>query len=154
LPLAEVTPAVRERVVAARAYELAKKEGADKLAAWKAAPDSAAMPAPVEVSRVQAQNVPPAMLKAILRAETKALPHFVGVDLGPQGYAVVRINKVTARPEPTEAAAKQDRSQYSQWWSGAEGQAYFAVLKERFKVEMRTPKPASSLPELAAAAMQ
>ena len=154
LPLVEVTPAVRERVVAARAYELAKKEGADKLAAWKAAPDSAAMPAPVEVSRVQAQNVPPAMLKAILRAETKALPHFVGVDLGPQGYAVVRINKVTARPEPTEAAAKQDRSQYSQWWSGAEGQAYFAVLKERFKVEMRAPEPASSLPELAAAAMQ
>ena len=63
-----------------RAYELAKKEGADKLAAWKAAPDNAAMPAPVEFSRDQAQNVPPAMLKAVLRAETKALPHFVGVD--------------------------------------------------------------------------
>jgi peptidyl-prolyl cis-trans isomerase D len=94
------------------------------------------------------------MLKAILRAETKALPHFVGVDLGPQGYAVVRINKVTPRPTPAEAAAKQDRNQYSQWWTGAEGQAYFAVLKERFKVEMRAPKPASSLPELAAAAMQ
>jgi peptidyl-prolyl cis-trans isomerase D len=154
LPLADVAPAVRERVVAARASELAKKEGAEKLAAWKAAPDSASMPASVVVSRDQAQNVPPAMLKAILRAETKTLPSFIGVDLGPQGYAVARINKVTARPAPAEAAAKQDRSQYAQWWNGAEGQAYYAVLKERFKVEMRAPKPTSSLADLAAAALQ
>ena len=154
LPLVDVTPAVRERVVAARASELAKKEGAEKLAAWKAAPDSASMPASVVVSRDQAQNVPPAMLKAILRAETKTLPSFIGVDLGPQGYAVARINKVTARPAPAEAAAKQDRSQYAQWWTGAEGQAYYAVLKERFKVEMRAPKPTSSLADLAAAALQ
>ena len=154
LPLADVAPAVRERVVAARASELAKKEGAEKLAAWKAAPDSASMPASVVVSRDQAQNVPPAMLKAVLRAETKTLPSFIGVDLGPQGYAVARINKVTARPAPAEAAAKQDRSQYAQWWTGAEGQAYYAVLKERFKVEMRAPKPTSSLADLAAAALQ
>ena len=154
LPLADVAPAVRERVVAARASELAKKEGAEKLATWKAAPDSASMPASVVVSRDQAQNVPPAMLKAILRAETKTLPSFIGVDLDPQGYAVARINKVTARPAPAEAAAKQDRSQYAQWWTGAEGQAYYAVLKERFKVEMRAPKPTSSLADLAAAAMQ
>ena len=154
LPLADVAPAVRERVVAARASELAKKEGAEKLATWKAAPDSASMPAAVVVSRDQAQNVPPAMLKAVLRAETKTLPSFIGVDLGPQGYAVARINKVTARPAPAEAAAKQDRSQYAQWWTGAEGQAYYAVLKERFKVEMRAPKPTSSLADLAAAALQ
>jgi peptidyl-prolyl cis-trans isomerase D len=154
LPLADVAPAVRERVVAARASELAKKEGAEKLATWKAAPDSASMPASVVVSRDQAQNVPPAMLKAVLRAETKTLPSFIGVDLGPQGYAVARINKVTARPAPAEAAAKQDRSQYAQWWTGAEGQAYYAVLKERFKVEMRAPKPTSSLADLAAAALQ
>ena len=154
LPLADVAPAVRERLVAARASELAKKEGAEKLAAWKAAPDSASMPASVVVSRDQAQNVPPAMLKAVLRAETKTLPSFIGVDLGPQGYAVARINKVTARPAPAEAAAKQDRSQYAQWWTGAEGQAYYAVLKERFKVEMRAPKPTSSLADLAAAALQ
>ena len=154
LPLVDVAPAVRERVVAARASELAKKEGAEKLAAWKAVPDSALMPASVVVSRDQAQNVPPAMLKAILRAETKTLPSFIGVDLGPQGYAVARINKVTARPAPAEAAAKQDRSQYAQWWTGAEGQAYYAVLKERFKVEMRAPKPTSSLADLAAAALQ
>jgi peptidyl-prolyl cis-trans isomerase D len=154
LPLADVAPAVRERLVAARASELAKKEGAEKLAAWKAAPDSASMPASVVVSRDQAQNVPPAMLKAILRAETKTLPSFIGVDLGPQGYAVARINKVTARPAPAEAAAKQDRSQYAQWWTGAEGQAYYSVLKERFKVEVRAPKPTSSLADLAAAALQ
>jgi peptidyl-prolyl cis-trans isomerase D len=94
------------------------------------------------------------MLKAILRAETKILPNFIGVDLGPQGYAVVRINKITARSVPAEAAAKQDRGQYGQWWTSAEGLAYYAVLKERFKVEMRAPKPVSTPSELATAALQ
>ena len=37
LPFSEVQDAVREKVIAAKANELAKKEGADKLAAWKAA---------------------------------------------------------------------------------------------------------------------
>ena len=144
LPLADVKSLVRDRVVASRAAELAKKDGADKLAAWKAGPDAAVMPAVVTVSRDQAQNIPPAVLKAALRADTTVLPQFLGIDLGASGYAVLRVNKATARPAPLEAAAKQDRGQYTQWWTAAEGQAYYALLKDRFKVEMRAPKPAGS----------
>ncbi len=144
LPLADVKSLVRDRVVASRAAELAKKDGADKLAAWKAGPDAAVMPAAITVSRDQAQNIPPAVLKAALRADATALPQFLGIDLGASGYAVLRVNKATARPAPLEAAAKQDRGQYTQWWTAAEGQAYYALLKDRFKVEMRAPKPAAS----------
>ena len=43
LPLAEVKDKVRQGLVAQRAAELAKKEGAEKLAAWKANPASAAL---------------------------------------------------------------------------------------------------------------
>ena len=50
--------AVRERLVAARAAELAKKEGMEKLAAWKANPASASLPAAVSVSRQQTQKQP------------------------------------------------------------------------------------------------
>lgn len=141
LSFADVRSVVRDRVVAARAAELAKKEGMGKLVAWKAAPDSAAMPAAAIVSRDQSQSIPPQVLTAALRADTTALPVFVGVDLGAQGYAVVRVNKIVPRPAPAEAAATQDRAQYAQWWTGAENQAYYGLLKERFKVEIMAAHP-------------
>ena len=141
LPFAEVRGVVRERVVAARAAELANKAGVEKLAAWKAAPASAVMPAAVLVSRDQSQNVAPQILTAVLRADSSALPTFVGVNLGAQGYAVVKINKVVPRPTPAQEALKQDQNQYAQWWTGAEDQAYYALLKERFKVEIMAARP-------------
>jgi peptidyl-prolyl cis-trans isomerase D len=132
---------VRERVVAARATELAIKEGMEKLAAWKADPASALMPAATIVSRDQSQKIPPQVLSAALRADTTALPVFVGVDLGSQGYAVVKVNKVLPRVAPDPATAKQERSQYAQGWSSAENQAYYNYLKESFKVAILAPHP-------------
>ncbi len=150
LPFAEVRAVVRERVVSARATELAKKEGQAKLAAWKAAPASAQLPVPVLVSRDQAQGVNPAVVSAALRADSSKLPGMIGVDLGTQGYAVVRIDKIVARAAPSAQAAKQDRDQYAQWWTRAEAQAYYGVLKERFRVEFLAPRPARGSTELAA----
>ncbi|MFZ3083798.1 SurA N-terminal domain-containing protein [Rhodoferax ferrireducens] len=148
LPFADVSRVVHERVVADKAAELAKKEGLEKLLAWKASPAAAVMPAPIVVSRDQAQNVPPQVLTAALRADAAALPAFVGVDLGAKGYSVVRVNKIVPRQAPAEAAAKQDRAQYAQWWSGAETQAYSDLLKERFKAQILTSRPALTATEL------
>jgi peptidyl-prolyl cis-trans isomerase D len=133
---------VRERVIAARAADLAKKEGQDKLAAWKAAPASATLPAAVVLSRDQAQNVPQPLLLAALRANTSTLPAWVGVDLGAQGYAVVKVNSIVPRPAPEAAVAKRDREQYAKWWTNAENQAYYELLKERFKAQILAPSPA------------
>ncbi|WP_296442880.1 SurA N-terminal domain-containing protein [Rhodoferax sp. UBA5149] len=141
MPFADVRNVVRERVVAARAAELAKKEGMEKLAAWKAAPASAAMPTAVVLSRDQSPNIPPQVLAAALRADASALPVFAGLDLGAQGYAVVRVNKIVPRPAAIEAVAKQERAQYAQWWTGAENQAYYGLLKERFKAEIMATRP-------------
>ena len=153
LPFAEVRASVRDRVVAARAAELASQEGATKLAAWKAAPASAQLPSAVVMSRDQAQGAAPQIVNAVLRADLSTLPAFVGISLGAQGYAVARINKIVERPATAELALKQDRAQYAKWWSTAEGQAYYGLLKERFQVEFMTPrpKPAGSDATLAAA---
>ncbi|MDP2367879.1 SurA N-terminal domain-containing protein [Rhodoferax sp.] len=142
LAFADVRANVRERVVAARANELAKKDGADKLVAWKANPAAASLPAAVVVSRDRPQNLPQPVLTAALRADSSVLPAFVGIDLGEQGYAVVKVNKLVPRDAPTADTAKQDRAQYTQWWTAAEGQAYYALLKDRFKVQMKVPRPA------------
>ena len=141
LPFGEVRAAVRENIIATRAADLAKKEGADKLAAWKAAPAAAAMPSAVVVSRDQTQNIPPQVVSAALRADASSLPVFVGVDLGARGYAVVKVNKILPRMAPTDVISKQEQAQYAKWWTSAESQAYYELLKERFKVQLLVTRP-------------
>lgn len=139
-PLSEVRANVRDRLVASRSAELAKKEGAEKLAAWKtSAPGN--LPAAVVVSREAGQPIQGPVLDAALHADTSTLPTWAGVDLGPQGYAVVRVNKVLPRTAPAPAAAVQERQQYAQWVAGAESQAYYQMLKDRLKVQIKVPRP-------------
>jgi peptidyl-prolyl cis-trans isomerase D len=141
LPLAEVKDRVRERLVASQAAELAKKEGEAKLKAWQTAPASASgLSENITVARDQAQRLPAPLIDASLRADASKLPVFVGVDLGAQGYAVVRINKVLER-EPKGGSGLQDRQQVNNWWANAEGMAYYEALKQRFKTEILVRKP-------------
>ena len=141
LPLAEVKDSVRQRWLAQHGAEEARKEGVARLAAWKEAPAQATLAAPILVSREQAKQVPAPLVDAALRVNTSALPAFAGVDLGAQGYAIVKVNKVVSRDPPVEAIAKQQRNQYSEQWTSAETLAYYNSLKERFKAEIRVAKP-------------
>jgi peptidyl-prolyl cis-trans isomerase D len=149
LPLAEVQEDVRKRVVAAKAAELARKDGADKLAAWKANPATANLPQTAVVSREDPAKLPAEVVEAALRADTSALPVLAGVDLGQQGYAVVKVVKQVQRPAPDAAQAKQEAMQYGRWWSSAEALAYYDLLKERFKAQILVPKPARDATETA-----
>jgi peptidyl-prolyl cis-trans isomerase D len=144
LPLSDVRTAVRERLVNSRSSELAKKDGASKLQAWAAQPDAAKLATAVVVSRdQQSPAVAPAVMDQIMHADTGKLPAWVGVDLGSQGYAVARINKVLERSPPEGERSKQERAQYAQWVANAENQAYYAVLKNRYKVQISVAKPAN-----------
>jgi peptidyl-prolyl cis-trans isomerase D len=141
-PLTEVQASVKTRLLFSQASAMAKKEGEDKLAAWKAsAPDN--LPAPVVVTREGAQTVPAPLLDAVLQADTSTLPVWLGADLGTQGYAVVRINKVMPRNPSPKEVAEQERKQYAQWVAGAENQAYYKLLGQRYKAQFKVPKPAS-----------
>lgn len=142
LPLAEVKDRVRAQLVAQRGAELARKEGADKLAAWKANPATASLPSPVVVSRDDAQKLPPNVVEAALRVDASALPAWTGVDLGAQGYVVVKVNKILPRVQPPEEVARMERQQIAQAIAAAESQAYYNLLKERLKTQLKVPKPA------------
>ena len=141
-PLAEVKDIVRQRWLAQRGAEEARKDGIAKLAAWKATPANAVLPETLAVSRDQPQKQPQQLVDAALRADAATLPALTGIDLGAQGYAIVNVLKVLPREASLEAAAKQERNQYTQWWTSAESLAYYSVLKERFKAEIKVAKPA------------
>ncbi|MDP2000385.1 MAG: SurA N-terminal domain-containing protein [Rhodoferax sp.] len=144
-PFEAVREAIRNRVMSENAALLAKKEGREKLALWKASPDTAVLPAAIVLSRDQPLNTAASVLNAVLRADASVLPALIGVDLGPQGYALARVNKVISRAAPTEAIANQGRVQYGQWWASAENQAYYDSLKDRFKVKMMVSRPVPNL---------
>jgi peptidyl-prolyl cis-trans isomerase D len=143
-PLAEVRANVREMLIASRANAMAKSDGIEKLQALKAKPDAAGFQPAVVLSRDQTQSTSAAVLDAAMRADAAALPVFVGVDLGNEGYAVVRINKVLDRIAPTPAVAKQEAAQYAQWLANAESLAYYDFLKAQFKVQIKVAKPTRS----------
>ena len=140
-PLAEVKDAVRQRWMAERGAEEARKDGMAKLASWKAAPATAQLPVAVLVSRIQTQQLPTAVVNAALYADSSALPILTGVDLGTQGYAIVKVTKVIPRDAPLEAAAEQEQAQYGKLWTSVESLAYYNGLKERFKAKILVPKP-------------
>ena len=150
-PLAEVTGSVRQLWLAKRGAEEARKDGTAKLAAWKASPASAVLQEPVVISRVQTHQLTPKVVEAALKMDASSLPVFSGVDLGAQGFTLVKLVKVLPRDPVPEAGAKQERRQYAQWWTSAESLAYYNTLKERFKTEIKVTKPVRALADPAAA---
>ena len=137
LPLADVKEQVRARVVSAQAAALAQSEGKARLAALQQAPQTDIGIEPRRISRLQIQELGKATTLAVLSVNPKKLPAFVGIDLGPDGYVVAKVQKVIGR-DPVVADVAQARSQYEQAWADAETQAYFGALKVRLKVQVDT----------------
>lgn len=142
LPLAEVKAQVKGRLQLARGADLARQDGQAKLKAWQADASGATFDKAVVVSRDKPQNLPATALDAAMRVDSDKLPGLTGVDLGTQGYAIIKVNKIQARDDVTTEVQQGQRNQYGQIWSSAEMAAYYEVLKARFKVKIKSPKPA------------
>ena len=127
--------------MAQKSAELAREEGQAKLKAWKETPASAALGAALVIGRDQPQNLPRDVIDAALHASVDGLPAWTGVDLGNLGYAVVKVNAVVERPAQDAQIVAAQKQQLAQWWAGAEGAAYYEMLKARFKVQMKVDRP-------------
>ena len=135
-PLEEVKDVVTARVVAAEAEKLAKKAGETKLAALIANPvDATEFSEAKVVSRLQPPSLPKPAFEAVMKADTRKLPAFVGVEVPGQGYTVFRINKVqqaAADPGRTAEINKQVQAV-----AGSEDLfTYIELLKQKGKVKV------------------
>lgn len=135
-PFEQIQAQVRERWVAAEALKMARKDAEQKLAAWKQSPEKAELPAAVQMSRRTMFAQPPAVLDAVLRTPVPAQgPAWVLVDLGAEGTALVKINKVLPlQLSPQEVA--ESENQFGAYWARAEADAYYQSLKRKYKVEL------------------
>jgi peptidyl-prolyl cis-trans isomerase D len=150
--LAEVREQVKAGVLQAKAAQAARDEGAAKLALWKTQPAAAgALPAAVTLSRVKTQNLPRAVVEAVLKAKADALPAWVSVDLGDEGYAVVVIEKVLPADLAEAGSLDKAREQVAQLWAQAESEAYYTALRTRYKAVVLDSAKAKATEESAAA---
>ncbi len=135
-PLASIKAAVKAKYVAEQAAELARKDGAAKLADLQKSKSTAGFGAEQKVSRTDAQGLSPLALSAIFKADDTKLPAYVGVDLGNEGYAIYRVNAAVppAPIDPARLAAAQ--RQLAQIDAQAELDAYVASLRKRSKVKL------------------
>ena len=140
-PYADVKDAVRIQYLLVQAQALAQAEGQARLNEWKAQPAQAQLGNALVVSRDQAQGQPQALVDAALRADPAAMPVLVGVDLGTQGFALMRVNKLVPREEPNAQQQAQSREQFARLLGNAEASAYLSHLKSQFKVEIKVKKP-------------
>jgi peptidyl-prolyl cis-trans isomerase D len=54
------------------------------------------------------------------------------------------VLRIIPREGADAQQAAQQRQQLQQWWTTAEGFAYYEMLKERFKVQIKPTRPQSS----------
>ncbi|WP_175734950.1 SurA N-terminal domain-containing protein [Burkholderia ambifaria] len=139
-----IKDAVRQKVVAEQATELAKKDGAAKLAELQKSKSTDGFTPEQKVSRMQSQGLTPAALSAVYKVDAKTLPAYVGVDLGADGYAIYRVNAVIpgTAVDPQQLAAAQQ--QMAQVEAQSEGEAYLAALRDRSKVKLYGTTPSQS----------
>ncbi|MEO5846030.1 MAG: SurA N-terminal domain-containing protein [Caldimonas sp.] len=149
LAFAEVKERVRQQLAARQAGAFATRLGEERLVKARATPAESFAGEAVVVSRAQPRDLPRPVLDAALKAPVATLPAFVGVPLGDQGYAVVKIIRTAGR-DPVVADPTKAMAQYAQVWAEAEAQAYYAALKARFKVSVSpgatAPRDAASEP--------
>lgn len=142
LPLADVRAQVLEKVRTSQALAAARKDGEARLAAIQKNP-AESLPQTVTVSRSQAQSAPRQVVEAALKADLSKGPAVVGVDLGDQGYAVVKVTKLVPR-EANDPDNERARPFISQALANAESQAYYEALKKRYKVDIKVPVPGAA----------
>lgn len=140
-PLEQVREAVRNKLVDAQASVLARKDGLARLQAFEKAPADptalAGFSSVAKVTRADAQGVPPAAMGPIFKASAAKLPAFVGIDLPDGGgYAIYRINQVTAGAPVDAAHVSAIEQQLAQISAQGEVSAYLAALRQRTKVKI------------------
>ncbi len=147
LPLAEVKEFVKRALTQEKAAELAKAQGEQRLTALKASTGADNLPNAIVISREKTQRQLPKVVDAVLRADPYKLPSVSGVNLGDQGFAVVRVTKILPPEAENKELMVQAQQQFTQLWGTAETQAYIAQLKTKMKAEILVQKPSAAKPK-------
>ncbi|MCL4182105.1 MAG: SurA N-terminal domain-containing protein [Burkholderiaceae bacterium] len=129
-PFDAVKDEVRQLAVEEEARRLAVQAGKARLEALRAGAAPTDLSAPRTVARAAGDDFPAAAVDAVFRAPAGALPAFVGVELGAQGYAIYQVTKVTL---PDDKRIAERRNAYRQQLQQAYAQQALSDYLESVK---------------------
>jgi peptidyl-prolyl cis-trans isomerase D len=142
----QVKTQVQNRVVTEQAIQKAHLQGKAWLEQWPRQAVSA-VPMPfsfvLDRDRAGSADLPVAVLQKVWSVPSDQLPSWQGVDLGPEGFVVLRIDRTLP------AAVNQPphfQAHYAKLWADAQMQAYQNWLKTQYKVQIFVEKPPSNPP--------
>jgi peptidyl-prolyl cis-trans isomerase D len=137
IPFETVKAEVEKRLLREEADKLAKKAGADKLAALsKDGGDKENWGTSKTVSRLNADKLPPVVLNAIFKADTSKLPAYAGVELPGAGYVLFKIVKVEQPEKADDAKRKALVQRLTSAVNADDMNSYTSSLRSRYKVEV------------------
>ncbi|MGP1628841.1 MAG: SurA N-terminal domain-containing protein [Giesbergeria sp.] len=143
LSFEEARERVRSLFLAGKSAELARAAGEAKREEWAKNADAAkgSLTTAMVVSRQNPNDQPATLVEKVMGQDPSKLPSWIGVDLGAEGYVVAQVTRIVEGPPVPENVMAQRRQQYVQWWTNAEGLAYYELLKKRFKAQIKVPRP-------------
>jgi peptidyl-prolyl cis-trans isomerase D len=143
-PFDAVKEQVRQLAVREESHKLAVQAGEARLKALRAGEAAAGLSAPRTVTRAPGPQMPAQAIEAVFGAPSEPLPAFVGTDLGPQGYAIYQVTKVTL---PDAKRVEERRATYRQQLQQVYAQQalsdYLESVKARSKI-VRYPERLAS----------
>ena len=140
-PFAEVQAAISARLSREAAAKLAVKDGEAKLALLRAGkPAEVKFPALLAINRNNPGGLAPDVIEAAMKANTKSLPSYAGIDNPNGGYTLIQIAKVIEPSLTDEAKLKAMRARLEQ--SLALQQIQAMVTQVRSKADVSVAKDA------------
>ncbi|TFL11229.1 peptidylprolyl isomerase [Pusillimonas caeni] len=137
LPLEKAGDQIRERLLAERSRDAARKAGEEALAALKGQAGNdvpEGFGSSQTISRVDPQGLGKPVLDAAFGADTQSMPAYVGVE-GGQGYVIVRVEGAkSGQADPMLQASLS--AQIGQAVGMAEQAAVLQAMREAAKVRM------------------
>lgn len=134
-PLDEVSAEIETRLKQQGAATMAEKEGGSLLADLSAGKTAnLTWSKPITVSRISG-NLPVPARQAVLKAQIKNLPAYVGVALA-DGYRLYRIDKVGQGEEMVPMLEKVLKQQFSRAVAQEDFSAYLQALRARYGVKV------------------
>ncbi|MDO9023258.1 SurA N-terminal domain-containing protein [Zwartia sp.] len=132
-----VAEQIKVRLTQERALADAQAAGAKELEMLKTSPNTqpSGFDAAVDVSRQQPESLSREQLEAVMSANVKTLPVYVGTS-GAEQYTILKVSKVQAAPPAEPGQVAQLQAQLSQAWGAAEEQAALKVLRQELKVKL------------------
>lgn len=146
-PLAEVREGIRQKLLHQKAAELAAEQGRAMLEQLQGGSDlKVKWDAPETITRGRPGSLDANLARLVFQADAAKLPQYAGVEKGPNGYVLARIEAVKEGREINDA----DRQRYTQQLRRLTGeemfQAYLADAKAQADIEVNLPDLATAQP--------